>query len=66
MGEEARQLSRRRQFNAETWGRASDAVELAALADASRFLSQLWGALGAGQHRYCDVALGAGGGVELS
>ena len=63
MGEEARQLSRREESNSmpRLGSRASDAVELAALADASRFLPAVgcswWGS------RYYDAALGAGGGA---
>lgn len=63
MGEEARQLSRREENNSmpRLGSRASDAVELAALADASRFLPAVgcswWGS------RYYDAALGAGGGA---
>ena len=65
MGEEARQLSRREESNSmpRLGSRASDAVELAALADASRFLPAVgcswWGS------RYYDVALGAEGGYIL-
>ena len=61
MGEEARQLSRRKENSLPRLrNRAPDAVELAALADASRFLPGVgrswWGS------RYHDVVLGAGGG----
>ena len=64
MGEEARQLSRRKENSLPRLrNRAPDAVELAALADASRFLPGVgrswWGS------RYYDVVLGAGGGYTL-